>query len=180
MEYEIRTIYIREDFEGLYDTFSSKKKSIPIYKKVINMISIIIAALFWGLIVVLFIKSIVTSGIRDFKYFLHSILIIWAGIVIFYVSRRSFKVKEMWKRYHDKGEEIVFRFLPDKLVISERNSETKVNYAGIVRLYEDDKRFYLFTSERYAYILPKRDFITEIDEFSNFITSVTKLQIEHN
>lgn len=181
MNYEIRTVYSKEDIEGFCEAYSARNKLSRTFRKFNKVATTIFAVVQWGIALLLLIASIVLKfSLKSEGFFIFAV-IIFMGLVIFYSGRRSsFESKIAWKAYPYKGEQIVFNFLPGGFFILERNSETEVRYEGLVRVYEDDKRFYLFNTPRNAFILPKRDFKIDIDEFRNFITSVVQLQVEHS
>ena len=155
--FEIKTVYSSEDLEGLYDAFLSGEKSVRISKKTTKAASTFGAILFW--------------------VFAALILLGW---LMFFMGNRRFRSKAVWNAYPNKGEQILFRFSSDGFLSTQGHLETKVSYAGIVRLCQDSQRLYLFTSPQVAYILPKRDFIEQVDAFREFICASTGLQMEYH
>ncbi|HBD86606.1 MAG TPA: hypothetical protein DC001_04185 [Clostridiales bacterium] len=64
-------------------------------------------------------------------------------------------------------------------MFTQQNSVTETKCAGLVRLFEDAERFYLFISPQTAHILPKRDFKAgSIDDFQTFVANVTGMRFE--
>lgn len=185
MNYEIKTVYSIDDMERLCDIFSSK----TILSRISNNLNKIIIMFFvvaqWVCTIMLLIMCIFDKSSRTVISFLVLIALILLGSYMFRIGKKirsysDLECEAAWEAYPYKGEQIFFQFLSDAFFVSSINIECKLDYAEVVRLYEDDKSFYLISSDTSAYILPKRDFEIDIDEFRNFITSVTQLQMEHS
>ena len=90
------------------------------------------------------------------------------------------KSKSIWKAYQNKGEQLTYCFYEDEFTLKREHSLIVISYTGIIRLYEDKERFFLFDSPKTSYILPKRDFDKNlIATFRDFITVSTGLPMEH-
>ena len=182
MEYNIQTVYQREDIEGFYEAFLAGKKPVRAAKKVSKVIATILAVLFWACAAFMLIAQICIGDITAVLSGLPLTFIMAAlGLLMFTSGRKPFKSKASWKAYPNKGEQLSYCFREHDFILTQANSETKTSYSGIVRLFEDKRRFYLFNSPQTAHILPKRDFAPSyVDEFRDFITAVTGLVMEHS
>ena len=179
--FEIKTVYSREDLEGLYDAFLSGEKSARISKKITKAASTFGAILFWAFAALTLISNLFTGSLYIFLIaFSMSAVIALLGWLMFFMGNRRFRSKAVWNAYPNKGEQILFRSSSDGFLSTQGHLETKVSYAGIVRLCQDSQRLYLFTSPQVAYILPKRDFIEQVDAFREFICASTGLQMEYH
>ena len=175
--FEIKTVYSREDLEGLYDAFLSGEKSARISKKITKAASTFGAILFWAFAALTLISNLFTGSLYIFLIaFSMSAVIALLGWLMFFMGNRRFRSKAVWNAYPNKGEQILFRFSSDGFLSTQGHLETKVSYAGIVRLCQDSQRLYLFTSSQVAYILPKRDFIEQVDAFREFRTCIHNLK----
>ena len=62
------------------------------------------------------------------------------------------------------------KFMEDGLVDTSANKETKVTWAGITSIQEDDGYIFLYNSSVSAYILPKRE-LDHVDDVRQYIQS---------
>lgn len=179
MDYRITTTYCREDIDGFYDAFLSGKKSIRLSKKITKVVTTALAALIWGFAALMLLATLPAKSIQITVGALPlTMAFALLGAWLFSLGRRGFRSKAAWKAYPFRGEPLIFQFSHQEFVLYQRNTETKTRYGGIVRLYEDDLRFYLFTSPQNAHILPKRDLGAEIAAFRQDIMSATGLPME--
>ena len=64
--FEIKTVYSREDLEGLYDAFLSGEKSVRISKKITKAASTFGAILFWAFAALTLISNLFTGSLYIF------------------------------------------------------------------------------------------------------------------
>jgi len=177
----IRTVYVKEDIEGLYRAFIAGKKLIRTSKTAVRIITTVLAILFWLFATFIIIANLTTGDIRAVLRGLPIALIfIGLGFFIFFRGRAGFDSKTSWKMYPYKGKQLTYCFSDNEFILEQTNSTTRVSYDAIIRIYEDSERYYLFDSPQTAHILPKRDFEqNRVPEFGDFISSVTGMPIEH-
>ena len=184
MDCEIKTVYRPEDLEGLQNAYLLGKKHMKILNKISGIISTLSAVILWCIGALFIIGGMIDisqnfsiQGI--FAYLPMTLVFILLGLWVYSVGHRGFKIRYSWKMYPFKNTEIAHHFYPDKYIIAQPSSETINKYSIIIRLFEDEKRFYLFTSPQTAHILPKRDIDESIDVFRDFITKATGLEMEY-
>ena len=179
MNFSIKTVYNKEDIEGLYDAFIASRRHIHITRKISKVISTVLAALFWIVAAGILIAMLVNGDRRQFLRGL-PIVIVFAGIGLLMFAKRMNRIRSKlsWKAYPHKGKQLAYNFNDGDFTLEQEYSVAKISYAGIIRIYEDSKRFYLFDSPQTAHILPKRDFDkTPATAFGAFITEKTGLQM---
>ena len=183
MDYTIKTVYRPEDLNGLYNAFLLTKKSMKAADKIRRIISTALAAVFWGMTALVLLPAVIGSiENRSMQRLLSALpltlVFLLIGLWLYSTGHRSFKSKLSWKSYPFKNVEIVHRFYSDRYTVSQPSSETTNEYSLIIRIVEDESRFYLFTSPQTAHILPKRDFQGNVDAFRSDIAEATGLMVE--
>ena len=180
MEYKIITTYCQKDLQGFYKAFVAGNKKYRVSKMICKIISTVSAIIFWCFAALLLIGICLPENTECLYMLIPStIVIMLIGFIILFSGKRGFHSKDFWKAYESKGEELTFHFSIEDFTVIGRYSETKIQYAGIHRLYEDDLRFYLFISPRVAYIVPKQDFGTGLAVFRENIEIAANLKVEH-
>lgn len=182
MRYEIQTVYQREDIEGFYDAFFSGKQVVRTSKKVLKIITTILAIPCWLFAALIFVTQLFTGNIQVILTGIPlSAIFVLFGFWLYSRGRTRFRSKASWKAYPNKGELLTYRFDEQSFTLTQQNSVIETRYAGLVRLCEDAERFYLFTSPQTAHILPKRNFeANSIDGFRTFLTNVAGMHFEQS
>ena len=180
MQFSVRTVYTKEDTEGFYRAFLSGRKLANTSEKVVKIILTCTAILFWVLAAVILVAQLAAGNIWAIPSTLPLPAIFSAiGFFVYSKGRTRFKSKSSWKAYPHKGEQLIWHFDDGGFTLEQKHSSTRFAYAGIIRIYEDPERFYLFDSPRSAHILPKRDFEqTDVAAFGDFISASTGLPTE--
>ncbi|WP_223592330.1 YcxB family protein [Neobacillus bataviensis] len=104
------------------------------------------------------------------------IAVLW---IIFYPKIFYRHVKRMTKRMMNEGKnegmlgEHVLRMTDEGIVDSSANGETRVTWAGIVEMKEDQNNIYLYNSGVSACILPKRE-LHDVEGVRNYLAGKIK------
>ncbi len=183
MDYTIKTVYRPDDLNGLYNAFLFIKKPVKIAAKILSIIGAVLAFVFWGLAALDLIGAVISSiKTKNIQVLLTSLpltlFFLLFGLWLYASGHRGFRNRSAWKSYPFKNVELVYRFYSDRYTVSQPSSETTNEYTLIIRIVEDEDRFYLFTSPQTAHILPKRDLYGKIDEFRADIAKAAGLTIE--
>ena len=107
-------------------------------------------------------------------YFIVAVL--W---IIFYPRYFYRHIGRMTRRMMKEGKndgmlgDHVMKLTEEGIVDSSANGETKVNWAGIIEMKEDDDNIYLYNSGVSAYILPKRELV-DVAEVRSFLLEKVK------
>jgi hypothetical protein len=176
----VKTVCERRDIEGLYAAYLAGKHSVRVLLRILFVTLTVIAVLFWAFAILLFVVSFIGDHFQMSPTDL-SLILFFAAIGFLFYSRGNvrFRSRAAWRSYPAKGEELTFSFYDDDFSIEQKHSVTKTSYTGVVRLYEDKERYYLFMTRKAANILPKRDFEPgTAASFGEFIAAVTGLHIE--
>lgn len=182
MKAKIKSIYTQADLGALQNICLQSQKAYRRTNNIRQVVTIVLAMLLWLLAVI----SVVTAVQQKTSAFaIAAVILVILGII--FLRRGSPKAleKAVWKRYPHKDKKITMTFGDtDFTVHVEKNSATAdnfVEYSAVLRLCEDDERFFLFTTAQSAVIVPKRDFADAeaIDTFRSDIKELTGLALEH-
>lgn len=191
MVFEIRTIYDKEDIEGLSKAYYYTKRPIHLLNKVTSWLcfGVGILLLLFSLLFLTTLPRVIaqTMMATDNKY---SATYVWVSISMTFAffagglsmllkSGKPIATKFSWRLFKQKGEEFRFRFDSFHIQFERPNVRSEIEYNCLQWLLEDKRCFYLFDSPTTAFILPKRDFLQgSPDDFRDFISRTTGKTIE--
>lgn len=190
MEFEVATVYEKEDLEGLSAAYSYTKRPLRTLGKLQRWLSLfsgvlLVAVSLLGLAGCIHLfPGLLSRGERNFFPFLlmtlaWMLLLFLLGVRLLAKGNAPLFTKLSWRLYKQKGEPLCFRFDPAHFRQERPNVKSELEYGCIRRLLEDADRFYLFDSPGSAFILPKRDFKRGTpEEFRDFISRVTGKPVE--
>ena len=182
MELKIKSIYTQADLGALQRICLQSQKAYRRTNNIRQIVTIAVAMLLWLLAVI----SVVTA-VKEKEWAFAGVAGVMVILGAVFLRRGSPKALEtaVWKRYPHKEKKITMTFgEADFTTHVEKTSVTMdsvVEYSSILRLCEDEARFFLFTTAQSAVIVPKRDFQNKdsIDAFRTDMKQLTGRALEH-
>ena len=182
MELKIKSIYTQADLGALQNICLQSQKAYRRTNNIRQIVTIAVDMLLWLLAVI----SVVTA-VKEKEWAFAGVAGVMVILGAVFLRRGSPKALEtaVWKRYPHKEKKISMTFgETDFTTHVEKTSVTMdsvVEYSSILRLCEDEERFFLFTTAQSAVIVPKRDFQNKdsIDTFRADMKQLTGLPLEH-
>ena len=191
MLYKIRTVYQKADLQGLSKAYYYTKRPLRMMQKILNGLNFAVGLLLLIMFLMLLvgIPGIIRMAMRYedksvFSFVMTSVAIAFAflafGLRMVLKSNVPIGTKTAWRFYKQKGESLRFSFDTDHFVLERPNVWSEYEYGLILRILEDEARFYLFDTVQSAFVLPKRDFEQgTVDDFRDFIGRTTGKPIEY-
>ena len=177
MQYTVETIYQQEDIQGFLNAFLSTKRGVGPLRQVLRVLSAVLAVCLWAVAGLMVVAQLLVGDLRLFVAGLPMALAI--GLLGFWVFRQGsqgFRSRFVWRAYTNKGQLQIYQFGENGYSLTQPNCVSQMDYQGLVRICEDAKCYYPFTSPQVAHILPKRDFAPgEAQSFGPFLTQLTGL-----
>lgn len=191
MIFKIRTVYKKEDLQGLSKAYYYTKRPLRTMNKILNWLyfGIGLLLMFLFLKLLIGIPKVVSMAMAyedrsAFSFVMTSIAMAFAflalGFRMIIKSNVPIGTRSSWRLYKQKGEELRFNFDTYHFALERPNIRSEYEYGLILRILEDKARFYLFDTVQTAFILPKRDFEQgTVDDFREFIGRTTGKPIEY-
>lgn len=175
MEYKIVVKYNQMDFIGFTKAWEYQSKPLRVLRIISKALFIIAGGfllLLGGISVIQFIWGlIVGNSVLPLSYIPLPIAFIIIGLLLLTRSDYKRMGKLLWKKYNEKGSEIIYNFYEGYFTEHMAASEHKFDYSIIKSIYEDKLRYYLFVDKSVAHIINKAGFeVGNSEQFAAFIS----------
>lgn len=179
MQYRFDMTYEEADFIGLMAAYASRAVKTQRSYRLLQILARLAGAfmVITGCAnLVLSVLTVCKGGSVSLGFWAACVIIIAAGLVIFYSKDAGRSGKILWKKYNKKGSRVSFVFSPDGFKRHDRDSDDKYGYDSIKDIVEDGERYYLFYSRSDGHIL-RKDSVKDPEGFGPFIEARTGLDV---